>query len=102
MAWSKSEKYYLKADTESPAYYAAIILHLQVKDTSFEITWHSHPEKRDDIEAALANIKAYWNECYPAQILHHLPSTSSSEPSPVPALQAPLIYTSAQDHKHFK
>jgi hypothetical protein len=36
MAWQKCYKYYTKADTELTAYYAAIVLHPQLKKFWFE------------------------------------------------------------------
>jgi hypothetical protein len=99
-AWNKCEKYYLKADIESPAYYAAIVLHPQIKASWFEATWQSHAEKSAYIEPALAAVKAYWNDTYRGRS-PHLPSSSSEPVAMAPMRMAP-IFTSARAHKRLK
>ena len=100
-AWKKCEKYYLKADTESPAYYASILLNPQVKGLWFEETWRHHDAKQTYIQPALDAVNKYWQECYRGQT-SHISMPSSSEPMPTPAPRAPLIYTSAREHKRLK
>jgi len=100
-AWKKCEKYYLKADTESPAYYASILLNPQVKGLWFEETWRHHDAKQTYIQPALDAVNKYWQECYRGQT-SHISMPSSSGPMPTPAPRAPLIYTSAREHKRLK
>jgi hypothetical protein len=59
MAWKKRDKYYLKADTESPAYYTAITFNPQVKKLWLEETWRDHDIKQSYIQLAIDAINRY-------------------------------------------
>jgi hypothetical protein len=58
-AWAKAYKYYLKADTESPAYYAAIILNPTLKLAWFEQVWRGHDIDSSYIDIAKRVVNTY-------------------------------------------
>jgi hypothetical protein len=58
-AWEKGKKYYYLAETESPAYYATIILNPTLKTTWFDHYWGDHNIKREYIPIAKDFVKKY-------------------------------------------
>jgi hypothetical protein len=102
-AWAKAHKYYLKADTESPAYYAAIILNPTLKLAWFEQVWRGYDIKSSYIDIAKRLVNTYWQDSYRGKTSHlHNKCEPSSKPTPTLLPRAPFLYTSARDHKRLR